>query len=379
MRKFVIGVIIIIAVAVVFLRGDSLVQLVETMETGSTIPLILAVIAQLGKYAAQSCALSFSFRTVGEHLTPRHTINLIFGQFFMNTIAPSLGTSGIMLVADDARRRNIPTGRATSAAILMQISIESGFGFIMLIGFTVLQITGSLDPLWFCFGLVVVFLVSFMTSILIVGRKNPRLLMRLFTPIENLLNRVLAKFKRTPMKPWAATLVEEFGDAAGRIAHNPKKALFVFLFSIIASSCELTCFILVGIAFGVTYPPALIGGYVIATLLAMISFTPQGVGFVEVGVLALMTAYGVSTAGATAVALVYRGLVFWMPFSIGAVLINRTKSFSKKSTRVIKDIAAEETIIPVGKIADAVDELDGIEKSKQEKAAHRQPRDRHHR
>jgi hypothetical protein len=60
----------------------------------------------------------------------------------------------------------------------------------------------------------------------------------------------------------------------------------------------------------------------------MISITPQGVGFVEVATIGLLAAYGVPAAIGTAVALVYRGLVFWMPFIIGAILIHRTKSFS---------------------------------------------------
>lgn len=329
MRKLFIGIIIVVALAIVFLRGDSFFELVETMQTGLALPLVIAIISQLGKYFAQSFALSNSFRTVGERITPKHTITLIFGQFFMNTVAPSLGTSGIMLIADDAHQFGIPMGRATSAAILMQMSIESGFGFIMIIGFTILGVTGTLDPLWFFFGLFVVVLVGFMASILVLGRRNPALLVRILSPIERLANRFLVKIKKKPMDPWAAKLVDELGEAAGRIAHNPSKAVFVFLFSFIASSCELTCFILCGIAFGVDYLPALIGGYVIATLLAMISFTPQGVGFVEVGVLALMTAYGIDTAAGTAVALTYRGLVFWMPFIIGAVLINLTKSFKK--------------------------------------------------
>jgi hypothetical protein len=43
-----------------------------------------------------------------------------------------------------------------------------------------------------------------------------------------------------------------------------------------------------------------------------------------------LAAYGVSVATGTAVALTYRGLVFWMPFIIGAILIHRTKSFRGK-------------------------------------------------
>jgi uncharacterized protein (TIRG00374 family) len=299
------------------------------MKGGLALPLIVALLSQLGKYFVQSFAFSNSFKTVGEKITAKHTINLVFGMFFVNTIAPSVGTSGIMLVVDDARKRGIPAGRATSAAILMQISIETGFLVIMTLGFLILQITGTLDPVWLGFGLIVLVLILFMASILVIGRKRPNVMLKFFGLFERLANKVLAKFKKDP-KSWSESLVGHLGNAAGRIAHNPKQASKVFLFSILASMCELGCFILCGLAFGVQVLPALIGGYVVATLFAMISFTPQGVGIVEAAVVILMTSFGISPATATAIAIVYRGLVFWMPFAVGAILINKTKTFSGK-------------------------------------------------
>jgi uncharacterized protein (TIRG00374 family) len=329
-RKLVIGVIVVVALAVVLLRGDQFIELVDTMRTGAILPLVVAVLSQLAKYVAQAFAYAAAFKTVGERRRPRDTLPLVFGTFFMNTIAPSLNTAGAMLVIDDSRRRGIPTGRATSAALLMQISIESGFLTIMIVGFIVLQFAGRLDPAWFLVGLFVVFLVGAMAGIMVIGRKNPGVVVGFLKPIESLVNRLSRRFRKgKEVSPWVETLVESFSEAAGTIGHNPKKAALVFLFSILASTCELICFCLVGIAFGLDVPSALIGGYVVATLFAMISITPQGVGVVEVAVIALMAAYGVSSAAATAIALTYRGLVFWMPFAIGAVLIHRTKSFAK--------------------------------------------------
>ncbi|MGI6217645.1 MAG: lysylphosphatidylglycerol synthase transmembrane domain-containing protein, partial [Coriobacteriales bacterium] len=317
MRKLIFGLIIVVALVVVFMRGDSFVQLVDTMQKGVALPLIFAVLSQLCKYFSQSFAFSNSFATVGEEIKPRHTINLVFGMFFMNTVAPSVGVSGIALVVDDARRRGVPAGRATSAALLMQISIDSGFLMIMTLGFIVLGITGQFNVGWLIFMLIVAVLVGLMVSLLILGRKRPDLLTKFFLWVEKWINKFLMKIKKNPLKPWAEKLVTSFGDAAGQIYKSPKKAAKVFLFSFIASLCELTCFILCGISFGVYLLPALIGGYVVATLFAMISITPQGVGFVEAAILVLMTAYGVSGAAATAVGIVYRGLVFWMPFAIG--------------------------------------------------------------
>ena len=123
-RKILIGLIVVIVLAVILMRGDQLVELAETMRKGAVIPLVLAVITQLCKYYCQSWSYHYSFKAVGETMRPRNTLPLVFGAFFMNTIAPSLNMAGATLVVDDARRRGIPVGKATSAALLMQMTIE---------------------------------------------------------------------------------------------------------------------------------------------------------------------------------------------------------------------------------------------------------------
>lgn len=85
-RNLLVGLVLIIVLAVVFLRGDQLAELVETMQRGSTIPLVAAILTQLCKYVSQSFAYSSCFRAVGEHMAPRATLPLVFGTFFMNTI-----------------------------------------------------------------------------------------------------------------------------------------------------------------------------------------------------------------------------------------------------------------------------------------------------
>lgn len=326
-RNLLVGLVLVIVLAVVFLRGDQLAQLVETMRQGSTIPLVLAVMTQLCKYFSQSFAYSSCFRAVGEHMAPRSTLPLVFGTFFMNTIAPSLNLAGTTLVVDDARRRGISPGKATSAALLMQITIDGAFCTIMILAFLILLLTVGLSPVWFLLGMVVMLLVGGMISVLVLGRKRPALMLKILHPIERLVNRVRGLFKKPPLKPWVENIASTFSEAAGLIGHSPKPTLKAYGCSLIASTCELSCFALVGVAFGVTSPEALICGYVVATLFAMISITPQGVGVVEAAVVVAFTSFGETAAAGTAIGLVYRGIVFWMPFIIGAVLINTTKAF----------------------------------------------------
>lgn len=326
-RLLLIGLVIIIVCAVVFMRGDQLVELVETMKQGATLPLIAAICTQLGKYLSQSFAYSHCFKAVNERMKPRSTLPLVFGTFFMNTIAPSLNLAGTTLVVNDARKRGIEAGKATSAALLMQITIDGAFATIMISAFIMLALTVGLSPLWFLVGMLVIVLVSVMILIMVLGRRRPAIVLRALSPIERLINSVLVRFKKKPLNPWAGKLVTSFSDAAGLIGQNPRPTLEAYGCSIIASLCELSCFCLVGLAFGVTSIEPLVCGYVVATLFAMISITPQGVGVVEAMVVVAFTAFGESSAAGMAIGLVYRGIVFWMPFIIGAILINVTKTF----------------------------------------------------
>lgn len=355
-RNLLIGLVIVIVLAVVLLRGDQLVELVETIKQGAVVPLIAAVCTQLGKYFAQSFSYSYAFEAVDEHMNPRETLPLVFGTFFVNTIAPSLNLAGTTLVVDDARRRGIAPGKATSAALLMQITVDSGFATIMLVAFGILAATVGLSPLWFLLGLLVIALVSVMVLILVLGRKRPALVLKALRPVERLVDRILVRFKKKPLDPWVERIVGSFSDAAGLIVHNPKTTAKTFGCSIAASACELACFCLVGVAFGVHQPEPLICGYVVATLFAMISITPQGVGVVEAAVVVAFTSFGVSGAAGLSIALVYRGIVFWMPFLIGAVLIQTTKTFKHDAKRVVRTHKGKDALQGTTAIAKHLDE-----------------------
>ena len=61
-----------------------------------------------------------------------------------------------------------------------------------------------------------------------------------------------------------------------------------------------------------------VAGFIIAT------FILQTIGAVEILLALILSAYGATPAQAAAIALAYRGLIFWIPFIIGAICINIT-------------------------------------------------------
>ncbi len=327
LRKILAGVVIVIVLAVIFMRGDQLEKLIETIQQGAPLFLVLAVISQLGKYASQGGAFVACFRAVNERLRFSEGIKLVFGTFFVNTVAPSMNLAGTALVVDDAARRNIPAGRATSAALLMQLTIDSGFVVIMAIAFLILSFTAGLQPGWLLLGLIAVCLVGGLAGVMVLGGTKPDFVLRILHPIEKLVDKIAAKFKKGPIDPWAKKTVDSFAQASTLLVKNPLKTARAFAFSILASTCELGCFTLTALAFGVHNPEACVCGYVVATLFAMISITPQGVGVVEAAALVAFSLFGIDQASGIAIIMVYRGIVFWLPFLIGAVLIQKTRAF----------------------------------------------------
>lgn len=321
--KLVAGIVVVVVLAVIFMRGEQLVQLADTVRRGLVAFTALAVVAQLGKYAAQGLAYRMCFDTVGASISFKTGLSLVFGTFFVNTVAPSLNLAGATLVTDVAVKRGIAAGKGTSAALLMQLTIDAGFVAIMLVTFGILSLTVGLQPGWFLLGLAAVALVGGLLAVMVVGGVRPDVVVRVLRPVVRLVNRVLARFKRGPVDAQVAEVVQSFSSAAKLMVRRPKKTARAFGCSLAASACEIGCFACAGISFGIHSPEALICGYVVATLFAMIAFTPQGIGIVEAAVLVAFGLFGVDGASALAAVMVYRGIVFWMPFLIGAVVVQR--------------------------------------------------------
>ena len=182
-----------------------------------------------------------------------------------------------------------------------------------------------------------------------------------------LADKILAKFKKPAIDESVERTIHNFSSAAHLITKNPRKTVQSFLWTTLSSICEMSCFVLVGFAFGVHHPEALICGYVVATLFAMISFVPQGVGVVEAAVTVAFALFGIDSATGLAVVIVYRGIVFWLPFLVGAVVIQRIKAFMPLGKRDLKGKAeAMENGLP-DKV-EAVKQVEASEAAKWETA-----------
>lgn len=336
LQKIMIGIVLVIVLAFIFFSGDSLVKLIDTIKKGTPPLIIAAVAAQVCKYLAQGRGFQACFNTVNGHIGYGTGLSLVFGTFFMNTVAPSMNLAGTSLVMATATKNGMQAGKGTTAALLMQLSIDTGFVIIMLVTFGALSLTVGLQPGWLAVGAVAIALVGGLVLVITVGGLRPNLVLKVLHPVVRLADKVLAKFHKDPVDDAVDRTIRNFSSAAHLITKNPRKTVQSFLWTTLSSICEMGCFVLVGFAFGVHHPEALICGYVVATLFAMISFVPQGVGVVEAAVTVAFALFGVGTGTGLAVVMVYRGIVFWLPFLVGAFVIQRMKAFVPTERKDLK-------------------------------------------
>ena len=205
----------------------------------------------------------------------------------------------------------------------------------MVIGFAILGIAGGLNAGWIALGIIAILIVGGMVAAMAFAAMKPDLLLKLLAPLVRVIDRFLTKRKKKPVDAWVKDTVNTYAQSAALMTKNKQDIGADLGLNVAASIFELGCFAFVALAFGVHDIEAMICGYVVVTLFAMISFVPQGVGVVEAAALVTFALFGIDQASAMAVIMVYRAIVFWLPFLIGAVVIQRSKLLSEheKSTK----------------------------------------------
>jgi uncharacterized protein (TIRG00374 family) len=101
---------------------------------------------------------------------------------------------------------------------------------------------------------------------------------------------------------------------------KPKNLLLPAVLALSSKFLLMLVLYLVFLAFNVPVTFAtLVAGFSIGNLFNIVSPTPSGIGIVEGTMALVLTSLHVPLAASTVVALVYRGIVFWLPLFLGMI------------------------------------------------------------
>lgn len=336
MKKAIIILIIIIAAGFLVANLDYIMSIINAMQGGALIPLVIAVIIMVARHVVQAMSYNEAFGAVGHKTGLWHNIVLIFSLVFINTFCLFSGATGVAFIIDDAHRRGCDIGMSTSGAILSQIGYFAAVFLISIIGFTTMLIAGTMNVVFLIGGLLLAGTLLVLVSFFFMGYYKPGWLVKLFRTVETIINKVIGIAKKSLPDSWGKSTAQSFINSALVLAHNPKGALITVFYAAASALLNMACLIAIGVAFGFDQIAPLIAAFSVAAIAVILSPTPQGVGVVEAAIAAILTSAGCSLSVATAIALVYRGIMFWIPFCIGALLLSQSGFFKDKKDNTLK-------------------------------------------
>lgn len=346
MKKAIIILLVIVAACFLCANLNYIMSIIDAMQGGALIPLVIACIIMVARHVVQAMSYNEAFGAVGQKTGLWHNIVLIFSLVFINTFCLFSGATGVAFIIDDAHRKGLDIGTSTSGAILSQIGYFAAVFIISIIGFTTMLIAGTMNVVFLIGGLLLAGTLLVLVSFFLLGFYKPGWLVKVFRVVENAINKVIGIAKRHLPKNWGKATAQSFINSALVLAHNPKGAIITVFYAAASALLNMACLIAIGVAFGFDNVAALVAAFSVAAIAVILSPTPQGVGVVEAAIAAILTSAGCSLSVATAIALVYRGIMFWIPFCIGAVLLSQSGFFKAK-----KDTTTEGKRKDIGWIA----------------------------
>jgi len=254
---------------------------------------------------------------------------------------PSFGPVVLSQLAGNALAKVAPGGGATGGALQYRMLVDAGLPrgavgaglatanlltFATLLTLPVLTVPAMVGGLPVDRGLVQAALLgaALFCAVAVLGGvllASDRALTSVARAAQGARNRLLRS--RPPLRDLPARLVRERDVALGVVGPRAREAL---MSAVLRWLLDYSALLLALAAVGAEPRPSLVLlAFTGAQLLALVPFTPGGLGFVEAGLTGLLALAGVSAGDAAVATLAYRLVSYWLPLPAGAVaaLVNR--------------------------------------------------------
>jgi len=322
MRKFIIALVLFLAVAFVIFRFSEFKNIVNIIHHSNYRFLIAAVVVEGIWFYNSATDYAVLYRLVGLKQKASHLILVATAANFVNVIAPTAGIGGMAVFLDDARRHDHPTGRVTVVGVLYVLYDYMAFFCILALGFIVLIRRNNLDAGELTAAAILLGIAGALAFLLYLGYKSAERLGRALARMARFINRILRPFiHRNYLKEEDAYHFAQ--EAAGGITMlRGRKNDFgwPFLFALNNFALLITVLALTFLALGTPFTVGtLVGGFAISYLFLIVSPTPSGVGVVEGVMTVALASLRVQLEAAALITLVYRFITFWLPLAIGAI------------------------------------------------------------
>lgn len=318
-RRWLIGVIVVFILIGTWVVRDDLRGALRSLLHADAGWVIFAIPVLMCWYLAWSAVYLFSRRMVDVSQPRTDVFRLLpatAASIAINLVAKSAGLAGMASFLARAHRRGEPRGRVIAAYLLATVLTEVGFVVVLLVALASVAAGGNLTVTESVAAVVFAIYTAARLGLLVVAAQSQTLLRRLWSLPRRAVDRLL----RRPPQPPNTETPDELYDAVALARRRPWSAMPSLLAAVGVDLCAVVMLWAAILAItGENRPAAAFVAYGVSSLFGIVGFLPGGIGFVEVGGVALLVGAGLTAPAATAVMLLYRMFDFWIPLAVGGL------------------------------------------------------------
>jgi uncharacterized protein (TIRG00374 family) len=243
----------------------------------------------------------------------------------MNVLIPTAGVAAGVVYVEDAKIHDESQLSAVAAFIVAMTCNFSSILLLLLIGTIYLSFVHRLTAFVWVPALILLGYTLIFFLLILLSKKRRNLVKRVSLWCKQLFSQ-LAKLFRKKVSPdnGIDTFISELVIAHDKIISNKRNLAAALFYVLLSQLLYLIVLFILFISMGL-HPQfwVILSGYAVGSLFVIVSPTPSGIGFAEVGMAIVFSSLKITTDAATVVSLLFRGLSFWIPLLIGFALIQK--------------------------------------------------------
>ncbi len=320
MRRFLVALLLLLGLLFFVGHQGELQRFLQVLRSGDGRFLALAFAFQAVYFAHVALTFDVLYQALGLQEHRLRLLLMALAMNFVNMVAPTAGVSGMAVFASEARDQGQSTARAMVATTLYIFFEHLGFLAVLFVGLWVLVRRGQLTWVEISASAIMVAIVVGLGSMLYLGARAGKSLARGLAWSARTINRGLRPLLRGDWLSEKRAL--QFGhDLSVGLRALHARPRFIGLLALLGIGSKIWLMAVLYAVFRAFHVPlspgTWIAAFTVSYLFLVVSPAPGGVGFVESALTVTLTSFYLRVEDAIVVALVYRGITFWLPLLLG--------------------------------------------------------------
>lgn len=320
LAQYVFAGFLVLFLVVLFFRFADLKALIFILKQGIWYYVLIFFLLQIAYLLSQPLIFLHLYKIFSKTGRLWELMNIFLATNFVNLALPLVGVSGIVAFIGYAQKTGLSKTQAIIINALFYILVF--FSFIFIIPLIFISPHQLADISLWEKNIIIIFGVAILlcTYLFFMIIKNTQFMDKIVRGSSGFINKIYHLFSKKILisKVKLATILDEFYFFRLTIKNKITLLIKPFFYALLGHILHVLVLYFIFLSFSVSVPIIVpIIGYIISVVFILVSVTPSGVGIVEPLMILFFTSEGIPLEIATVVTLIFRGIVFWLPFILG--------------------------------------------------------------